>query len=213
METHTNPSHPTATQLPIPTNYTKIGYNPIVREEIIRGEDAIRQAIQHWRQHLITHWRNEPLRLTQATPNAQPPFHRVEFQNGHAGWLGYMGNDARYPLYWGCNLVRFQDYEPPEILAIGIDKVFPDWHQLPAIGRFRAVLPAIYDPVLLLFYHLADSSLYGLAQGEPITAHEIVKRSEQVFQERKQDNYGNDWVSVGGFWYPAELLTIARERL
>jgi hypothetical protein len=184
-----------------------------VREEFIRGEDAIRQAIQSWRQHLITHWRNEPLRLTQATPNAQPPFHRVEFQNGHAGWLGYLGNDARYPLYWGCNLVRFQNYEPPEILAIGIDKVFPDWHQLPAIGRFRAVLPAIYDPVLLLFYHLADSSLYGLAQGEPITAHEIVKRSGQVFQKRKQDNYGNDWVSVGGFWYPAELLTIARERL
>jgi hypothetical protein len=184
-----------------------------VREEFIRGEDAIRQAIQSWRQHLITHWRNEPLRLTQTTPHAQPPFHLAEFQDGHAGWLGYMGNDARYPLYWGCNLVRFQDYEPPEILAIGIDKVFPDWHQLPAIGRFRAVLPAIYDPVLLLFYHLADSSLYGLAQGEPITAHEIVKRSEQVFQERKQDNYGNDWVSVGGFWYPAELLTIARERL
>jgi len=34
---------------PYQTNYTKIGYNPIVREEFIRGEDAIRQAIQHWR--------------------------------------------------------------------------------------------------------------------------------------------------------------------
>jgi hypothetical protein len=91
-----------------------------VREEFIRGEDAIRQAIQHWRQHLITHWRNEPLRLTQATPHAQPPFHRVEFQNGHAGWLGYMGNDARYPRYCGCNLVEFIDgYQPPQKLIVG----------------------------------------------------------------------------------------------
>jgi hypothetical protein len=182
------------------------------KEELIRGEDAIRQAIQNWRRFLIDNWRNEPLRLARATPHAQPPFHFVEFQDGHAGWLYYAGFDARYPLYWGCNLVSFQNgYEPPEKLAIGIPDAYPDAHKLPAIGRFQAVIPAIYDPILLLFYHLADSSLYRLAKGEPITAREIVERSEQAFQTREQDDQGHNWVSVGVYWYPAELLTIARE--
>ena len=180
------------------------------KEEIIRGQEPIREAIEEWRRFLIEQWRNEPLRLTQATPNAQPPFHRVEFQNGHAGWLYYAGFDARYPLYWGCNLVHFQDgYEPPEKLAIGIPDAFPDAHELPAIGRFQAVIPAIYDPVLLLFYHLADD----LTKGEPITARAIVDLSEQRFQKTAQDNQENFWVSIAGNWYPAELLTIARERL
>jgi hypothetical protein len=184
------------------------------KEEFIRGENAIRQAIQDWRRFVTEQWRSEPLRLARATPHAQPPFHRVEFQNGHTGWLGYMGNDARYPLYWGCNLVSFQNgYQPPEKLAIGIPDAYPDAHKLPAIGRFQAVIPAIYDPILLLFYHLADSSLYRLAKGAPITAREIVERSEQAFQTREQDDYGNDWIRVAGHWYPAELLTIARERV
>ena len=183
-------------------------------QERIHGEDAIRQAIQHWRQHLITHWRNEPLRLTQANPNAQPPFHRVEFQNGHTGWLGYMGNDARYPLYWGCNLVGFEDgYKPPEKLALGLSHASPDAHKLPSIGRYQALLPVIYDPILLLFYHLAESSLYGLAKDEPISAREIVERSERAFQNTTQDEHGNLWIRIAGYWYPAELLTIARERL
>jgi hypothetical protein len=186
----------------------------VSKDEIIRGEEAIREAIQAWRRFLIENWRSEPLRLTTAIPWGKPPFHLVEFQGEHTGWLGYLSNDVRYPLFWGCNLVRFQDgYEPPEKLAIGIVAAHPDWHELHDIQRFQLTSTFIFDPVLLLFYHLADSSLYGPAQGEPITAHEIVKRSEQVFQKRKQDNYGNDWVSVRGYWYPAELLTIARERL
>ncbi len=179
-------------------------------QELIRGENAIRQAIQEWRRFLIENWRNEPMRLARATPHAQPPFHLVEFQSGHTGLLGYLGNDVRYPLYWGCNRVMFQDdYEPPEKLAIGISDAFPDAHKLPAIGRFQAVIPAIYDPVLLLFYHLADD----LTKGEPITARAIVDRSEQRFQKMAQDDQGNFWVSIAGNWYPAELLTIARARL
>jgi hypothetical protein len=84
--------------------------------------------------------------------------------------------------------------KPPEKLAIGLSDAFPDAHELPAIGRFQAMLPAIYDPILLLFYHLADSSLYGLVKGEPITAREIVERSEQAFNKREQDDYGNNWI-------------------
>ena len=183
-------------------------------QELIRGEDSIRQVIQEWRQHLIINWRSEPMRLTTATPHAQPPFHRVEFQDGHTGWLGYLGFDERYPRSWGCNRVRFEDgYQPPEKLAVGIPDAYPDAHKLPAIGRFQAVISAIYDPVLLLFYHLAELSIYGLAKGEPITAREIVDRSEQAFQRREQDEYGNNWISLSGNWYPAEILTIARERL
>jgi len=125
--------------------------------------------------------------------------------------LGYLGNDIRYPLYWGCNLVHFQDgYEPPEKLAIGIPEASANSHKfLPAIGRFQAVLPAIYDPILLLFYRIADV----LLEKHPVSASEIVERSEQVFQKREQDDYGHIWVIMGGYSYPAELFTIARERL
>ena len=207
-------------------------------QELIRGEDAIRQVIHEWRQHLITNWRDEPLRLTTAIPESSFRFlagasqrhlcrlrlttaipessfpgHQVEL-SGHTGRLYYAGFDARYPLYWGCNLVGFEDgYKPPGKLAIGLSDAYPNAHELPAIGCFQAMLPAIYDPILLLFYHLAGSSLYGLVKGEPITAHEIVERSEQAFNKREQDDYGNNWIRVSGYWYPAELLTIARERL
>ena len=182
-------------------------------QELIRGEDAIRQVIHEWRQHLITNWRDEPLRLTTAIPESSFPRHQVEL-SGHTGRLYYAGFDARYPLYWGCNLVGFEDgYKPPGKLAIGLSDAYPDAHKRPAIGRFQAMLPAIYDPILLLFYHLAGSSLYGLVKGEPITAREIVERSEQAFNKREQDDYGNNWIRVSGYWYPAELLTIARERL
>mgnify|MGYP000308095261 CR=1 FL=1 len=80
-----------------------------------------------------------------------------------------------------------------------------------AITRIQLTLDVIYDPVLLLFYHLARG--IGRAKGEPITAREIVERSEQHFQYTAQDEQGNLWVSISGNWYPAELLTIARERL
>jgi len=183
-------------------------------QELIRGEDAIRQVIHEWRQHLITNWRSEPMRLTRAIPSHGIYGHLVTFQDGHTGWLQYWGNDVRYPFYWGCNLVGFEDgYKPPEKQAIGLSDAYPDVHKLPAIGRFQAVIPAIYDPVLLLFYHLAESSLYGFARGEPVSAREIVERSEQAFDKREQDDYGNNWIRVSGYWYPAELLTIARERL
>jgi hypothetical protein len=194
----------------------EIGYNPHVREvEIIYGEEAIREAIQAWRRFLIENWRSEPLRLATAIPRGQPPFHIVTFQDGHTGTLGYLGNDVRYPLFWGCNLVRFQDgYEPPEKLAIGIDDAHPKAHEFrPAITRKQLIYKFIYDPVLLLFYHLADPPFYDVAEGKPITAREIVERSEQVFQGGEKDADGNSWVVVSVYWYPAELLTIARERL
>jgi hypothetical protein len=185
----------------------------VSKDEIIRGEEAIREAIQAWRRFLIENWRSEPLRLTTAIPRGKPPFHLVEFQGEHTGWLGYLSNDVRYPLFWGCNLVRFQDYEPPEKLAIGIVAAHPDWHELHDIQRFQLTSTFIFDPVLLLFYHLAEATFPDLAKDKPITAREIVERCEQVFQKRKQDVNGNIWVSITGSWYPAELLTIARERL
>jgi hypothetical protein len=187
-----------------------------VREEIIRGEDAIRQAIQHWRQHLITHWRNEPLRLTQATPNAQPPFHLVEFQNGHRGWLGYLGNDARYPRYCGCNLVEFIDgYQPPQKPIVGLVDIHPlNALKQPAIIRIQLTLDAIYDPVLLLFYHLAQYSLSRL-KPEPNARRIRNRRTQRTSSSRRTaDHY---WKSLGS---PVRrllshriLLTIARERL
>jgi len=194
----------------------RIGYNPTVREEIIRGEDAIRQAIQNWRQHLITHWRNEPLRLTQATPHAQPPFHLAEFQNGHAGWLGYMGNDARYPRYCGCNLVKFIDgYEPPQKPIVGLVDIHPlNALKQPAIIRIQLTLDAIYDPVLLLFYHLAQYSLSRLEPKQTLSAREIVERCEQLFlHDTPEPLLQNNWVALFGAFYPTEIFTIARERL
>ena len=185
-------------------------------QERIHGEDAIRQAIQHWRQHLITHWRNEPLRLTQATPNAQPPFHRVEFQNGHTGWLYYAGFDARYPRYCGCNLVNFTDgYQPPQKLIVGLVDIHPlNALKQPAITRIQLTLDAIYDPVLLLFYHLAQYSLSRLQSGQTLSAPEIVERSEQLFLHDTPDPIlQNSWVRLFGGFYPTELFTIARERL
>jgi hypothetical protein len=166
----------------------------VSKDEIIRGEEAIREAIQAWRRFLIENWRSEPLRLTTAIPRGKPPFHLVEFQGGHTGWLGYMGTDIRYPLYCGCNLVFFTDgYKPPQKLFVGIPDFSPgELKSLPAIVRIQATLAAIYDPLTLLFYCIADSSRYGFARGESITAREIVERSEQAFQQRERDDYGND---------------------
>jgi hypothetical protein len=186
----------------------------VSKEEIIRGEEAIREAIQAWRRFLIENWRSEPLRLTTAIPWGKLPFHLVEFQGGRTGWLGYLDNDLRYPLYWGCNVVHFPDgYKPPEKLAIGIVKAYPDWQSLDHIYHYHLKSYFIFDPVLLLFYCLAEATFPDLAKDKPITAREIVERCEQVFQNRKQDVNGNIWVSITGSWYPAELLTVARERL
>gem|GEM_PF-1612649 len=195
----------------------EIGYNPHVREEeILRGEEAIREAIQAWRRFLIENWRSEPLRLTTAIPYADPPFHLVEFQGGHRGWLGYLGNDARYPRYCGCNLVEFIDgYQPPQKPIVGLVDIHPlNALKQPAIIRIQLTLDAIYDPVLLLFYHLAQYSLSRLEPEQTLSAPEIVERCEQLFlHDTPEPLLQNNWVALFGGFYPKEIFTIARERL
>ena len=197
----------------------EIGYNPFMHTEtIIRGEEAIREAIQEWRRFLIEQWREEPLRMVQAIPyDVNNFFHTIHFHNGWIGDLGYMGHDARYPMHWGCHTIVFphKEWEVPYRRAIGLYDFDPvDVGALPAIGRIEDTIPAIYDPVLLLLWHLAQHSRSGLAKKQPISAAEVVERSEQFFlHETPADALESVWVRLYGGWYPVELFAIARERI
>ena len=180
-----------------------------MREEFIRGEDAIRQAIQHWRQHLITHWRNEPLRLTTATPDPHPiyPAYTITLNNNINATLRYIDHSARV-LPWGCNMLAFNDpatTTPKTVL--GIDPNYgPETPKQPSIILIRAHLPAVYDPITLLFALLIYKTRYALTQ--PITATEILQHAET--RAKYPDEH---WVQFGDCFYPAELLQIAYDRL
>jgi hypothetical protein len=189
-------------------------------ETIIRGEEAIREAIQEWRRFLIKSWREEPLRMVQAIPyDVNNFFHTIHFHNGWVGRLGYMGHEARYPMHWGCNLVSFRpnenEWQVPDRLAIGLYDFDPvEVGALPAIGRIEDTIPAIYDPVLLLLWHLTEYSCDSVAKGQPLSAAEVVERSEQLFiHETPAGALESGWVRLRGGWYPVEVFTIARERI
>jgi len=189
------------------------------KEEIIRGQEPIREAIEEWRRFLIEQWRDEPLRLTQVTPYGASPQHIVEFQGGRRAWFGYLDHGMRYPLYWGCNLVAFMDRtEVPEKRAIGLYDFDPrEVEKLRTIYRITDTLPAIYDPVLLLFWHLVDSDHINIPReqpAQPVSTLEIVTRSEALFLPRTpQDALEIGWIRLNRGWYPIEVLTLARERI
>ena len=189
----------------------RIGYNPTVREEIIRGEDAIRQAIQNWRQHLITHWRNEPLRLAIAMHNPHPiyPAYTITLNNNINATLRYIDHSARV-LPWGCNILSLDDKDPDLIApktVLGIEPNYgPDTPKLTSIILIQAHLPVLYDPITLLFALLVYKAEYSLTQ--PITASEIVQRAETI--AKYPDKH---WLQLGDCYYPVELLQIASDRL
>ena len=106
-------------------------------------------------------------------------------------------------------------YQPPQKPIVGLVDIHPlNALKEPAITRIQLTLDAIYDPVLLLFYHLARHSLSRLEPKQTLSAREIVERSEQLFLHDTPDPIlQNNWVLLFGGFYPTELLTIARERL
>jgi len=182
-----------------------------MRTERIQGEQAIRQAIQKWRQHLITHWRNEPLRMVHGTP-IQELYTIYEF-HFEGGWVGVLSslNNMRY-LSSGCVVLAFVDTEDP-LQPQPVLRFEPNYdpyaRENDTLLLYHETFKVCYDPIALLYNLLIRrASLVPEIKKRSLTATEILELSKQYIE------YGPDgWIRIDQNFFPAELLTIAQERL
>ena len=181
---------------------------PWLKTELITGKTAIRNAVEQWRRFVIERWRAEPLVMTHATPQPHPiyPSYAVAFKGGWVGTLIYIDHSARV-LPWGSNMLSFAGDNPTQPQPVfGIEPNYgPHTARLSSVLCSEAELPVVYDPLTLLLALLIYRA--GVSLERPISAAEVLEQSQSYIQR-----VDDQWIRFGDY-FPAELLTLASERV